>query len=126
MRRYSVQITFEIFFVATTSLFQTRAREEAASFSLPLEYGFQSVFIKNPANVYNYTAYLEPLTYWSWLSIMIFLLVFPILLYVVSRWAKDSSQISMGQSLETVYIALILMGSPFDPSKPSIRFVFGR
>ena len=117
---------FFIFCIATTSLFQTRAREEAASFSLPLEYGFQSVFIKNPANVYNYTAYLEPLTYWSWLSIMIFLLVFPILLYVVSRWAKDSSQISMGQSLETVYIALILMGSPFDPSKPSIRFVFGR
>ena len=115
-----------IIYIATTSLYHTRAREEDTSFSLPLQFGLQSVFIKNPANIYNYKAYLEPLTYWSWLCIMIFLLVFPILLYVVSRWANDSSKISMGQSLETVYIALIMMGSPFDPSKPSLKFLFGR
>ena len=113
-------------FIATTSLFQTRAREQSASFSLPLEYGFQSVFIKNPANVYNYTAYLEPLTNMSWICILVFLFLLPVLVYAVAKSTNDSSSISLGVSFETVYIALILMGSPFNPSKLSTRVVFGR
>ena len=111
---------------ATASFFQTSARDEAVSFSLPIEYSFQSLFIKNPGNVYNYTVYLEPLTNMSWICIIVFLILVPVVVHTVARSTNELPKISLGESFETVYMALFRMSSPFDPSKQSTRVVFGR
>ena len=42
-------------FIAPASMGQNAEREEDVSFSLPIKMVSQSVFIKNPANVINFT-----------------------------------------------------------------------
>ena len=111
---------------AIASLFQTSARDEVVSFSLPIEYGFLSVFIKNPGNIYNYTVYLDPLTKMSWICIIVFLFLVPIIVHAVAKSTNELPRISLGVSFETIYMALFRMSSPFDPSKQSTRVVFGR
>ena len=98
-------------------------RSQVASFTIPLVFSYQSVFIKNPSNVYNYTAYLEPLTIWSWIVILIFLCVAPIALYGISKMSEQE-EFSILTSFEAVYVALILLGSPKDPNPIPTRLVF--
>ena len=115
-----------IFFIATTSLFQTREREEDASFGLPLKFSSQSIFIKNPANVYNYAAYLEPVTNMGWVLILVFFILVPIFIHMVSQWAQEYPGISIGSSYEATLVTLVMMGTPFNPTKISTRVIFGR
>ena len=113
-----------ILFLATTSFTHTRIRQEVISFSLPLTFSSFGVFIKNPANIFNYTAYLETLTYWSWLAILVFLMFISISLYAIMRLAEGSLRISFGQNFEAVFRALLLLDSQFALSKTSTRFIF--
>ena len=62
----------------------------------------------------------------SWVGISIFILVVPIVIYVVAQISIESPSLGVGTSFETVYIALILMGSTFNPAKQSTRLVYGR
>jgi hypothetical protein len=114
-------------FLAPTSLIQTQSRSEVASFSTPLILGYQSLFIKNPVNVFNYTAYLEPVTTLSWVIVLIFLATVPFALYVVaSGTAQTSDKMSLGQSFSATYVALLRFGSDNNPSRVSTRITFVR
>ena len=119
-----IKLVFElIILLGAATLYHTQSRAESVSFSTPLNYGSQSIYIKNPANVYNYLAYLEPLTYWSWVSILILLIAFAFILHTMTKLVEDSLKISIFESFETVYLALFLMSSPFKPSYFTTRIV---
>ena len=107
-------------------LTRTLAREEVVSFSTGLDTISLGFFIKRPSHVYNYTAYLEPLTFWSWVSIIFFLFTSPILLFTMTRLVKEPVRISFIESFEVVYVALISMDSPFKPLYFTSRAMFGR
>ena len=109
--------------IATTSLFQTDEREEDASFGLPLKFSYCSLFIKNPAGVYNYTAYLEPVTYLAWGFILLFLLIVPLFIFMIAYGAEE--KISLPWAFENVYVTLIMMGATFNPERISTKIIFG-
>ena len=111
---------------APTSLIQTAQRQDAVDFATPLVFSSKGVFIKNPANVYNFTAYLEPLTYLSWALIGVFFLFVPCGLYKISETSKEENDLSLLQSFEAIFAALLFLGSPTDPNKTSTRIVFLR
>ena len=110
--------------IAPTSFIQTAERSVAADFVTPLIFSYKSVFIKNPANVYNFTAYLEPLTYLSWTFIGLFFLLVPYCLHMISKLSREKMPII--QSFEAIFMSLLLLGSPNDPSKISTRIAFLR
>ena len=109
--------------VATTSLFQTRGREEDASFTLPLKFSYESFFIKNPAGVYNYSAYLEPVTFLAWGFILLFVLIVPLFIFMIAYGAEE--KISLPLALENVYVTIIMMGATFNPNSISTKIIFG-
>ena len=111
------------FIIGAATLYHTQSRAESVSFSTALNYGSQSIYIKNPANVYNYLAYLEPLTYWSWISILIMLIAFAFIIHTMTKLVKEPIKTSIFESFETVYLALFLMSSPFKPSYFTTRIV---
>ena len=120
---YQISTWLNYFIIGAATLYHTQSRAESVSFSTPLNYGSQSIYIKNPANVYNYLAYLEPLTYWSWISILILLIAFAFILHTMTRLVKEPIKTSILESLETVYLALFLMSSPFKPSYFTTRII---
>ena len=107
-------------------MIQTAERQVATDWTTPLIFSYKSVFIKNPTNVYNFTAYLEPLTYLSWAIIGVFFLLVPYFLYIISSKSKEDQEISLLQSFEAMFMALLLLGSPNDPNRISTRIVFLR
>ena len=109
---------------APTSLIQTVERELATDWTIPLVFSHLSIFIKNPTNVYNYTAYLEPLTYLSWAIIVVFLFAIPPVLFYVSKFAEEIQGMKIEESYGAVYVALLLLGSSHDPVKYSTRIAF--
>ena len=102
------------------------SREEAVVFSFELDYGTIGIFIKNPDNVYNFTAYLAPFTNWSWVSITIFLFLFSIVLFTMARLVKEPFKISILESFETVTYAFLLTDSPFKPSCLTMKILLAR
>ena len=101
-------------------------RKEAVSFSSELDYGTIGIFIKNPDNIYNFTAYISPLTYWSWVSITLFLLLFSIVLFAMARLVKEPFKISILESFETVTFAFLLTDSPFKPKCLTMQILLVR
>ncbi len=109
---------------APTSLIQTAERQVACDWTIPLVFTYQSVFIKNPTNAYNYTAYLEPITYMAWILVGIFLLATPLFLHATWQSSKEPQNASLGQAYSVAYIALVMMGSSHVPLKMSTRILF--
>lgn len=109
---------------APTSLIQTKERSVVTSWTVPLLFSYQSIFIKNPANVYNYTAFLEPLTSMSWLAIGLFLVAITPFLHWMSKVALNEKSINVSQSLESVYLSLLLLGSDRNPIGLPTRILF--
>ena len=112
--------------IAPASFFMSASREEAVSFSSELDFGTMGLFIKNPDNVYNFTAYLAPLTYWCWVSITLFLLLFSLVLFTMARLVKEPFKISILESFETVTFAFLLTDSPFKPSCLTMKILLAR
>ena len=104
----------------------SKSRAEVVSFSTKLDYGTMGIFIKNPDNVYNYFAYLEPLSYWSWVSVTLFLLMFSIILFTMARLVKEPFRMSIVESLETIILAFLFKESPFKPSYLATQIVLLR
>ena len=123
-----VYIFFILFIltIAPASSIQTVEREDAADFTIPLVFSYKSVFIKNPANVYNFTAYLEPLTYLSWALIGVFFLLVPFGLYKMSETSQEEKKLPLLQSFEAIFAALLMLNSQTDPNNNSTRIVFLR
>ena len=114
-----------MFFIkATTSLFQTDEREEDASFGLPLKFSYCALFIKNPAGVYNYSAYLEPVTYLAWGFIFLFLIIVPLFIFFIAYYAPGE-KITLPLAFENVYVTFIMMGATFNPDRISTKIIFG-
>ena len=104
----------------------TTERAEAVFFSSISKFVSYGLFIKNPEHVYNYAVYFEPLAYLSWMAIMLFLFLFPIVLFILARLVKEPVTTSIFEAFETVSLAIFVMDSPFKPSCFTTRIVFLR
>ena len=114
-------------FLAPTSLIQTVARTESASWAIPLVFSYQAIFVKNPTGVVNYAAYLEPMTYLAWAMVGVFLIMVPPFLYVVFAFNPNPhDNVSLAESYAAVFVAMIMLGSPNDPKNMSTRIIFLR
>ena len=111
---------------APTSLIHTVERDNAADFTSPLVFSHKGIFIKNPTNVKNWTAYLDPLTYLSWAMIGFFFLLAPFGLYKISKTSRDETELSILQSFESIFAAFLQLESPTRPNKMSTRILFLR
>ena len=112
---------------AATSLIQTVARQETTSWTIPLVFSYQAIFIKNPANVYNYESYVEPMAYMSWGVVIIFLLFTPPFLYFGFSYNPNPlDKMSLAESFAAVFITMTMMGAPYNPKNISARIVFLR
>ena len=110
---------------AATSLIQSVSRTQAASWPVPLVFSYQAIFIKNPANVYNYAAYLEPMLHLTWVIVIVFLIFIPPCLYWVFAYNQNPcDHISLAESYGAVFVAMLNLGSPHDPKNVSTRIIF--
>ena len=113
------------FITAATSLIQSVSRTQAASWPVPLVFSYQAIFIKNPANIYNYAAYLEPMLHLTWIIVIVFLIFVPPCLYLVFAYNPNpSDNISLAESYVAVFLAIIMLGSPHHPKNVSTRIIF--
>ena len=71
--------------IATTVFTVTHERSAVMTFATPLTQIYHSLFIKNPAETFNYMAYIEPMHWLSWISILIFIFFVPPLLFLTTR-----------------------------------------
>ena len=63
----------------------THERSAVMTFSTPLTQIYHSLFIKNPAETFNYTAYIKPMHWLSWVGLFIFSICVPPLLFLTTR-----------------------------------------
>ena len=63
----------------------TLERSAVMTFSTPLTQVYFSLFIKNPADTFNYMAYIEPMHWLSWISILILIFFVPPILFLTTR-----------------------------------------
>ena len=90
-------------------------------------FSYQAIFIKNPTNVYNYVAYLEPMAYLSWVIVVVFLIFTPPFLYLVFRYnPNDHDSVSLAESYSAVLVTVSMMGAPYFPTNISARTIFLR
>ena len=76
------------FFSAPTDLTATHARNMVISFISPINKIYHSLFIKNPSESYNFTAYTEPINWLAWLVLLVFIASVPPILYIASRYIR--------------------------------------
>ena len=112
--------------IGSASLYMSPSRKEAVSFSSELDYSTIGIFIKNPDQVYNFVAYLAPLSYWSWVSISLFLFLFSIILFTMARLVREPFKMSIFESLEIVTLAFLLKESTFKPSYLTMQLLLFR
>ena len=112
---------------AAASFIQTLARAESVSFTIPLVYSHQALFIKNPVNAYSYESYFEPLTYLSWGFVLVFLMCVPPFLYICFSYNPNPlDKMSLAESFSAVGITITMMGAPYKPKNMSARIIFLR
>ena len=91
-------------------------RTDVVSFSLPLFKGENGFFIKNPANKYNYTAYLQPMTLLAWAFIFVFALVTPLAVFGYNKLNPYSAnQISLTVSYAWTAMWVLRLDSEYKP-----------
>jgi hypothetical protein len=73
-------------FLAVCDFSVTKERASAITYSDPISDYYHAIFIKNPAETFNYTAYIEPLSYLSWIFIFFGCILAPFILYLTLRY----------------------------------------
>ena len=63
----------------------TESRSTVVTFASPINMIYHSLFIKNPAETFNYTAYIEPIHWTGWVAILVMIFVVPPLLFTGVR-----------------------------------------
>ena len=63
----------------------TKARSEVITYAYPLGQVYFSLFIKNPSGTLHYMAFIEPMTYKTWLCVGLFCILTPFSLFL-SNW----------------------------------------
>ena len=71
--------------IATASFMVTQQRSTVITFASPISDFYSSLFIKNPAEIFNIMAYIEPMQWLAWVGIFVFLATVPPLLYLAVR-----------------------------------------
>ena len=63
----------------------TESRSTVVTFASPINMIYFSLFIKNPAETFNYTAYIEPIHWTGCVAILVMIFVVPPLLFTGVR-----------------------------------------
>ena len=71
--------------IATTDFTITHERSAVMTFATPITQIYHALFISNPAETFNYMAYIEPIHLLSWVVIFILILCLPPLLFMATR-----------------------------------------
>ena len=71
--------------IAVSPFTMTYERSAVITFSTPLTQKYNGLFIKNPAETFNYMAYIEPMHWLSWVGIFILIVILPPLLFMTIR-----------------------------------------
>ena len=71
--------------IATTDFTVTHERSAVMTFATPIKQIYHSLFIKNPAETFNYMAYIEPMHGLSWVGIFVLVITVPPLLFMTTR-----------------------------------------
>ena len=71
--------------IAATDFTVTLERSAVMSFCSPITQIYHSLFIKNPNEAYNYTAYTEPIHWSTWIFLLVFLILVPPIVFIASR-----------------------------------------
>ena len=73
------------FISGVASFGNTMARRKVVSFCDPMTESFNTLFIKNPSQAFNFAAYVEPMHYLSWIFVIVFCLLTPTFLYITTK-----------------------------------------
>ena len=73
--------------LAATDFTVTMERSAVMTFANPITQIYHSLFIKNPTETYNYTAYTEPMHWLSWVILLVFIAVVPPFLFLNARYS---------------------------------------
>ena len=71
--------------IATASFMVTQQRSTVITFASPISDFYSSLFIKNPTEIFNIMAYIEPMQLLAWVGVFVFLATVPPLLYLTVR-----------------------------------------
>ena len=71
--------------IATTDFTITHERSMVMTFATPITQIYHALFIKNPAETFNYMAYIEPMDWLSWVGIFVMIVTVPPLLFMTAR-----------------------------------------
>ena len=71
--------------IGTTTFAVTQERSTVITFASPLFEVYYSLFIKNPAEIFNIMAYIEPMHWLAWIGMLVLLATVPPLLYLAVR-----------------------------------------
>ena len=63
----------------------TQERSTVITFATPIMEMYHTLFIKNPAESYNFMAYIKPMHWLSWIFLIVLLATVPPLLYLAIR-----------------------------------------
>ena len=71
--------------IAAATIAVTLERSTVMTFATPIMEVYFSLFIKNPADIFNTMAYIEPMQWLVWIGMLVFLASVPPLLYLAVR-----------------------------------------
>ena len=71
--------------IATTTFAVTQERSTVITFASPMFEVYYALFIKNPAEIFNIMAYIEPMHWLTWVGMLVLLATVPPLLYLAVR-----------------------------------------
>ena len=63
----------------------TQERSAVMTFASPITQIYHTLFIKNPAENFNFMAYIEPLHWFAWVALLVLLVTVPPILYLAIR-----------------------------------------
>ena len=71
--------------IATTTFAVTQEQSTVITFAIPLYEVYYALFIKNPNEIFNIMAYIEPMHWLAWVGMLVLLATVPPLLYLAIR-----------------------------------------
>ena len=78
-------VLIQILIPAATDFTVTQERSVVMTFANPITQIYHAIFIQNPAETYNFMAYIEPLHYMSWVGVCLVILGGPPLLHFTQK-----------------------------------------
>ena len=111
--------------IATTDFTVTQERSAVMTFVNPLTQIYHALFIKNPSESYNFTAYTEPMHWLAWVILLVFIALAPPFLFFNTRYPeKDPAayhEFTLGKSYVYLTSALTMRGWSDLPVKPGAQ-----